>query len=49
LVNSTNLCLGAHRAKAAFAGQNGKVRDWRPKLQVRCPKRKGGAKKGGRR
>ncbi len=45
LENSTNLCKGTHRAEANFTGQNGKVHDFRPALQVKCGK---GAKKGKR-
>jgi hypothetical protein len=37
-VNSTDLCKGTHRAIVAFKGQNGKVDDLRPKLEVKCPK-----------
>ncbi len=38
LVNSTNLCKGTHRAKADFTGHNGKVKNFRPALQAKCPK-----------
>ncbi len=36
LENSTNLCLGAHRATAAFTGQNGKRIDLHPSLRSSC-------------
>jgi hypothetical protein len=56
LINSTNLCKGTHRAKAQFAGQNGKLFETNPKVQAQCGKkgakgkgaRKGGKKKGGK-
>jgi hypothetical protein len=34
--NSTNICKGAHRASAIFAGQNGKAAESRPKLIANC-------------
>jgi hypothetical protein len=56
LINSTNLCKGTHRAKAQFAGQNGKQFETNPKVQAQCGKKgaegkgskKGGKKKGGK-
>jgi hypothetical protein len=36
LVNSTNICRGKHRARAAFTGQNGKRREFNPLLKVPC-------------
>jgi hypothetical protein len=39
LVNSTNLCLSAHRAHAGFTAHNGKVHDTRPVVKpTGCPK-----------
>jgi hypothetical protein len=35
-VNSTDLCKGAHKAKADFTGQNGKEQNLRPVLGVGC-------------
>ena len=32
LVNSTNLCGGAHRATVHFEGHNGKIEDFNPPL-----------------
>jgi hypothetical protein len=34
--NSTNLCKGTHKALASFTGHNGKLREFKPKLQPRC-------------
>jgi hypothetical protein len=56
LINSTNLCKGTHRAKAQFAGQNGKLFETNPEVQAQCGKKgakdkgvkKGGKKKGGK-
>jgi hypothetical protein len=42
LENSTNICRSPQRAKARFAGHNGKVFESAPVLQVRCPKGKSG-------
>ena len=39
-VNSTNLCKGTHKAEASFAGQNGKVHEFKPPMQASCKKRK---------
>lgn len=36
LVNSTNLCRGSKRATVRFSGQNGTVRDLRPRLRAKC-------------
>jgi hypothetical protein len=36
LVNSTNICRGAHRAKLAFTGQNGKVLRLNPAVKAQC-------------
>jgi hypothetical protein len=38
LVNSTNLCVGTHKAIADFSGQNGKRHEFKPALQAKCPK-----------
>jgi hypothetical protein len=40
LVNSTNLCKGSHKAKAAFTGQNGKRFESEPPLAASCSKAK---------
>ena len=40
--NSTNLCVGKHRAKIEFTGQNGKLANYNPAVKVKC---KGKAKK----
>jgi hypothetical protein len=34
--NSTDLCVGKHRADVRFSGQNGKRHNYRPALKVRC-------------
>jgi hypothetical protein len=34
--NSTNLCVGKHKAKAEFTGQTGKLDDYRTALKVKC-------------
>ena len=42
LVNSTDLCIGKHRATVHFEGHNGKIKDFNPALAVACsqhPKR----------
>jgi hypothetical protein len=44
IVNSEDICRAKHRAKAAFRGQNGKLREFRPVVKVRCGG--GGGKKG---
>lgn len=36
LVNSTNLCQGAHRGTAKFTGQNGREITLRPQLRASC-------------
>jgi hypothetical protein len=36
LVNSTDLCKGAHRADVSFDGHNGKQKDFRPALIAKC-------------
>lgn len=41
LVNSTNICLGKHRAIATFTGQNGKRIESNPPVKAKC----GGKKK----
>jgi hypothetical protein len=38
LVNSTDVCKGAHRAIADFTAHNGKVSDFNPPLEANCPK-----------
>jgi hypothetical protein len=46
LVNSTNICTKANRAKAVFTGQNGKVTTLHPPLVAKgCKKAKKGKKK----
>lgn len=39
-VNSTNLCLGKHRANARLEAQNSKRRRIRPVMHIRCPRRR---------
>src|SRR5215203_774661 len=36
LVNSTDICVGQHRATAKMNGQNGKVHNFRPALRASC-------------
>jgi hypothetical protein len=36
LVNSTNICLGPHRANARFVGHNGRVHSFNPVLRNSC-------------
>ena len=43
LVNSTNICKGTHKARAAFTGQNGKLDEFEPTLTASSCK---GGKKG---
>jgi hypothetical protein len=38
LVNSTNLCLGKHRAEVSFDAHNGKHQQTKQALQVKCAK-----------
>ena len=45
LVNSTNLCVRANRAIAAFKGQNGKRHEFNPVLKADCGKGRKSAKK----
>jgi hypothetical protein len=45
-VNSTNLCEGTHRAIARFAGHNGKVEHFKPKMANSCKKRRATARRG---
>src|SRR5262249_40111900 len=47
LQNSTDICVGAHKANARFVAHNGKVVVLAPELQAKCPKAK--AKHGKRR
>lgn len=47
LVNSTNLCKGAHKAEVNFTAHNGEVEDLRPAMRTSCAK-KGKGKKHGR-
>jgi hypothetical protein len=44
IVNSEDICKAKHRAKAAFKGQNGKLREFNPVVKTKC----GGKKKGGK-
>lgn len=39
LVNSTNICKGAHRATVRFAGHNGKAVESRPRVGASCKRR----------
>lgn len=43
IVNSEDICRARHRAKAAFTGQNGRLRVFRPVVRTSCG---GGGKKG---
>ncbi|HEY5814996.1 MAG TPA: hypothetical protein VIS95_01490 [Solirubrobacterales bacterium] len=36
IINSTDLCASKHRAKASFAGHNGKAHKARPVVRARC-------------
>ncbi len=36
IVNSTNLCRGAHRVTAKFTGQNGRSATLHPELKASC-------------
>ena len=38
LQNSTDLCIGSHRALAEFTAHSGKVENLKPALTVKCPK-----------
>jgi hypothetical protein len=45
--NSTNICLGSHRATLKLSAQSGKVHEAKPLLKADCPKpkkKRGGAK-----
>jgi hypothetical protein len=44
LVNSTNICVGKHRAEVAFGAQNGRERDFHPALKAECGKHRRGRK-----
>jgi hypothetical protein len=44
IVNSTNICLGKHRAKAQFSAQSGKGASAKPALKARCKKAQKGKK-----
>lgn len=46
--NSTDICRGTHRATVKMDAQNGKFQDTRPLLRVRCGKKGGKGKGGGR-
>jgi hypothetical protein len=39
LENSTDICRGRHRATVGFDAQNGRIRDFRPALKVKCGRR----------
>jgi hypothetical protein len=41
IVNSTNLCLGPHRALIEATGQNGRQDNFRPSVQASCAKASG--------
>jgi hypothetical protein len=41
IVNSTNLCLGPHRALIEATGQNGRQDNFRPNVQASCAKASG--------
>ena len=45
LENSTNLCAKSHHASAVFTGQNGRVEDFNPLLEVKCHGHKKGKRK----
>jgi hypothetical protein len=45
LVNNTNLCKAKPRADVKFDGQNGKVHDTQPLVEVDCGKKRKGKKK----
>jgi hypothetical protein len=38
--NSTDLCLGKHKAKVEFTGQNGKRHNYRPAVKAKCAAKK---------
>jgi hypothetical protein len=40
IVNSRNLCKGAHRGKVRMRGQNGKPHNFKPKVKAKCTKAK---------
>jgi len=42
IVNSEDICKAKHRAKAAFKGQNGKLREFNPVVKTKCGGKKGG-------
>jgi hypothetical protein len=48
LVNSTDLCVGTHRAEANFSAQNGRQLETRPAVKASCGKGHHAAKGGGR-
>jgi hypothetical protein len=41
LTNSVDICRGMHRATVNMSGQNGRARDFRPELGVKCGLRSG--------
>lgn len=45
LVNSTNICLGQHRATANFSAQNGRAYTAKSPLKAKCGKGRGGKSK----
>jgi hypothetical protein len=40
IVNSRNLCKGTHRGQVRMRGQNGKQRNFKPKVKAKCKKRR---------
>lgn len=48
IVNSEDICRKKHRAKAAFRGQNGKLRELHPVVKAQCGGKKKGKGGGGR-
>lgn len=49
IVNSRNLCTGPQHAAAFLTGQNGRERDTRPRVKVRCKRSKGPQQSAGER
>jgi hypothetical protein len=45
LENSTNICVGTHRATVQMTGHNGRLHNFRPRLQPDCGKKKGKKRK----
>ena len=47
IVNSTNICQGAHRADATYTAQSGRLSEGHPALQAKCAKGKKKRKRSG--